>query len=136
MTRTKNPLRDAAEIGRAVGAVLGKRKVGKHFDLAITDDTFGFTRKAGAITAEAKLDGIYVLRTSLSAEQADTAATVRTYKSLAQVERAFRSIKTVDLELRTVFHWTPPAGARPCPAVHARLLPGMAYAPAIGADAV
>ena len=106
--QTRNPLRGAAAIGRVVGAVLGRHKVAKHFDLAITEDSFGFTRRAEAIAAEARLDGIYVLRTSLAAEQADAAATVRTYKSLAQVERAFRSIKTVDLELRPVFHWTAP----------------------------
>jgi len=106
--RAKKPLRGAAEIGKATGAVLGKRKMAKHFELVITDATFSFARKTDAIAAEAMLDGIYVLRTSLSAEQADTAATVRTYKSLAQVERAFRSMKTVDLELRPVFHWTAP----------------------------
>jgi hypothetical protein len=106
--RAKKPLRGAAEIGKAVGAVLGKRKMAKHFETDITDDRFSFTRKAEAIAEEARLDGIYVVRTSLSAEQADTAATVRTYKSLARVERAFRCMKTVDLDLRPVFHWTAP----------------------------
>jgi transposase len=80
----------------------------KHFELTITEETFRFTRKADAITEEAKFDGFYVLRTSLSAEQADAATTVRCYKNLAQVERAFRCMKTVDLELRPVFHWTAP----------------------------
>ena len=106
--REKNPLWGAAEIGQAVGAVLGKRKMAKHFELSITDTAFGFTRKADAIAEEARFDGFYVLRTSLPAEQITTAGTVRAYKSLAQVERAFRSIKTVDLALRPVFHWTPP----------------------------
>ena len=106
--REKNPLRGAAAIGRAVGAVMGKRKMAKHFDLTITDDAFSFTRKTAAIADEARLDGFYVLRTSLPAQQADTATTVRAYKGLAQVERAFRCIKTVDLELRPVFHWTAP----------------------------
>jgi hypothetical protein len=106
--RAKNPLRGAAEIGRAVGAAIGKRKMAKHFEIAITDTTFGFTRKRDQIDAEAKLDGIYVLRTSLTAEQSDAAATVRAYKGLAQVERAFRCMKTVDLDIRPVFHWTAP----------------------------
>jgi hypothetical protein len=106
--REKNPLCGAAEIGKAVGAVIGKRKMAKHFDLTITDDAFGFTRKAEAIADEARFDGFYVLRTSLPVELADAAGTVRAYKSLAQVERAFRCIKTVDLDLRPVFHWTAP----------------------------
>jgi Transposase DDE domain len=108
VTRVKNSLCGAAEIGKAVGAVMGKRKMAKHFDLTITDDAFGFTRKTEAIAAEARFDGFYVLRTSLPVEVADAAGTVRAYKSLAQVERAFRCIKTVDLELRPVFHWTAP----------------------------
>ena len=106
--RAKNPLRGAAEIGRVVGAVIGKRKMAKHFVTEITDQTFSFTRKHDQIDAEARLDGIYVLRTNLTAEQSDAAATVRSYKSLAQVERAFRSMKTLDLEIRPVFHWTAP----------------------------
>jgi hypothetical protein len=108
VAREKNPLRGAAAIGKAVGAVMGKRKMAKHFELTITDTAFRFTRKEEAIVEEAKFDGFYVLRTSLSAEQVDTAGTVRAYKSLAQVERAFRCMKTVDLELRPVFHWTAP----------------------------
>ena len=106
--RKTNPLRGAAEIGKAVGAVIGKRKMAKHFETDIKADSFSFTRKAEAIAEEAKLDGIYVVRTSLPAEQADAATTVRSYKSLARVERAFRCMKTVDLELRPVFHWTAP----------------------------
>src|ERR1700761_874729 len=108
VTREKNPLRGAGEIGKAVGAVLNKRKMAKHFEQTITDHSFDFTRKAEAIAEEARFDGFYVLRTSVSAEQIDTAGTVRAYKSLAQVERAFRCMKTVDLELRPVFHWTAP----------------------------
>jgi hypothetical protein len=80
----------------------------KHFEQTITDASFDFARKAEAIAEEARFDGFYVLRTSLPAEQIDTAGTVRAYKSLAQVERAFRCMKTVDLELRPVFHWTAP----------------------------
>jgi Transposase DDE domain len=104
--RAKNPLHGAGEIGKAVGAVIGKRKMAKHFETDIKDHSFSFTRKAEAIAEQAKLDGIYVVRTSLAAEQADAATTVRSYKSLARVERAFRCMKTVDLELRPVFHWT------------------------------
>jgi hypothetical protein len=108
VTRAKNTLRGAGEIGKAVGAVIGKRKMAKHFEMTITDTTFDFTRKADAIAEEARFDGFYVLRTSLSGEQIDAAGTVRAYKSLAKVERAFRCIKSVDLDLRPVFHWTAP----------------------------
>ena len=106
--RSRNPLRGAAAIGQALGAVFGRRKMAKHFDTTITDDTFSFTRNHAAIAAEAALDGIYVVRTNLPPAQCDAAATVRAYKGLAVVERAFRSMKTVDLELRPVFHWTAP----------------------------
>ena len=106
--RPKNPLHGAAAIGQAVGAVLGRRKVAKHFRIEIGDHSFSFRRDQAAIAAEAALDGIYVLRTNLPAAQADAAATVRAYKSLAEVEQAFRSLKGADLELRPVFHWTAP----------------------------
>jgi hypothetical protein len=88
--------------------VFGRRKVAKHFNVTITDDAFSFTRNQTAIASEAALDGIYVVRTNLPAAQSDAAATVRAYKSLAGVEHAFGSMKTVDLELRPVFHWTAP----------------------------
>jgi hypothetical protein len=106
--RPKNPLRGEAEIGTALGALLGRRKMGKHFTTAITDKSFNFTRDDTGIAAEAALDGIYVVRTNLAAEQSDAASTVRAYKNLSVVERAFRSLKTVDLELRPVYHWTAP----------------------------
>src|SRR5438046_1401071 len=70
--------------------------------------TFGFAQNPLSIAAEAALDGIYVLRTNVPATQSDVASTVRDYKSLSGVEHAFRSLKTVDLELRPVFHWTAP----------------------------
>jgi Transposase DDE domain len=104
--RARHPLRGAAAIGQALGAVFGQRKMAKHFNTTITDDSFSFTRNQAALAAEAALDGIYVVRTNLAAAQSDAAATVRAYKSLAGVEHAFRSLKTVDLELRPVFHWT------------------------------
>jgi len=103
--RARQPLRGAAVIGQAVGAVVGRRKVAKHFRITIADDDLTFARDDAAIAAEAALDGFYVLRTSVPAAALDTADTVRAYKSLAQVERAFRSLKTVDLEIRPVFHW-------------------------------
>lgn len=106
--RARQPLRGADKIGQAVGAVLGRRKVAKHFRITITDDALDFARDAAAIAAEAALDGIYVLRTNVPQASLSAADTVRAYKSLACVERAFRSLKTVDLELRPVFHWTAP----------------------------
>src|ERR1700732_5079598 len=106
--RARKPLRGAAAIGQAVGAVLGRRHMAKHFQISITDDTFSFAQNPLRIAAEAALDGIYVVRTNLPAEHSDAAATVRAYKSLSGVEHAFRSLKTVDLELRPVFHWTAP----------------------------
>jgi transposase len=103
--RKRNPLRGSAEIGLAVGAVLNTYKMKKHFDLTITDAAFNFTRKTDAIAAEAATDGLYVVRTSLSEATLGDADTVRSYKSLALVERAFRCIKTVDLNVRPVYHW-------------------------------
>jgi hypothetical protein len=106
--RASQPLRGAAAIGQAVGAVLGRRKMAKHFQIGISDDAFSFARDDASLAAEAALDGIYVVRTNLPGAQSDAAAAVRAYKSLSSVEQAFRSIKTVDLELRPVFHWTAP----------------------------
>jgi hypothetical protein len=105
VARKRNPLRGATEIALAVGAVINKHKMGKHFALEITDATFSFARKTAEIAAEAAADGIYVVRTSLPAESFDDATTVRSYKSLALVERAFRCIKTVDLQVRPIHHW-------------------------------
>jgi hypothetical protein len=106
--RARRPLRGAAAIGQAVGAVMGRRKVAKHFTITITEHDLSFARDEAAIAAEAALDGIYVLRTSVPAAALGAANTVRAYKSLAQVERAFRCLKTVDLEVRPVFHWAAP----------------------------
>ena len=105
VARKRKPLRGAAQIALAVGAVIEQHKMRKHFDLAITDTSFGFARKTAEIAAEAATDGIYIVRTSLPAAVLDDAATVRSYKSLAQVERAFRCIKTVDLHVRPIYHW-------------------------------
>jgi len=106
--RARNPLRGEAEIGLKVGAVLNRHKMAKHFELTIGEASFEFRRKADAIAEEAALDGIYVVRTSLPAELLDDAATVTAYKSLSGVERAFRSIKTTDIEIRPIFHWASP----------------------------
>jgi hypothetical protein len=103
--RQRKPLRGATAIALAVGAVIEKHKMRKHFDLTISDTGFGFARKIDAIEAEAATDGIYIVRTSLKAGVLDDAATVRGYKSLSRVERAFRCIKTVDLHVRPVHHW-------------------------------
>src|SRR5712672_106589 len=106
--RARNPLHGAAAIGQAVGAVLGRRHMAKHFQISIAHDAFSFAQNPLSIAPEAALDGISVIRTNLPAAHCDAAATVRAYKSLSGVEHAFRSLKTVDLELRPVFHWTAP----------------------------
>jgi transposase len=103
--RKRNPLCGTAEIALAVGAVLNTHKMKKHFDLDITDETFSFARKTAEIAAEAATDGLYVVRTSLPEQTFGDYDTVRSYKSLAVVERAFRCIKTVDLNVRPVYHW-------------------------------
>jgi len=105
VARKTNPLRGAAEIGLRVGAVLNKHKMAKHFELTITDTSFTFARRAKEIADEAARDGIYIIRTNIPQEALNDAAVVRSYKSLAQVERAFRSLKTVDLHIRPIYHW-------------------------------
>ncbi len=105
VARKRKPLRGAAQIALAVGAVIEQHKMRKHFDLTITDHSFAFARKTVEIAAEAATDGIYIVRTSLAVAVLDDAATVRSYKSLSQVERAFRCIKTVDLHVRPIYHW-------------------------------
>lgn len=97
-------LADAGKIGIRVGAALRKYKMGKHFDIAITDTSLSITRRQAAIDAEAALDGIYVIRTNVSADRLDTADVVTAYKSLSHVERDFRSVKTIDLDLRPIHH--------------------------------
>jgi len=99
-------LAGADEIGLRVGKIINQYKVGKHFDLAIADHSFTFARRTAAITAEAALDGIYIIRTSVPASRMDAPDCVRNYKALANVERAFRSLKTVDLKVRPIHHRT------------------------------
>jgi hypothetical protein len=105
--RKRQPLVGRAEIGLSVGAVIDRHKMAKHFALDITDTGFTFSRKDAEIAAEAALDGLYAVRTSLPETALDDAATVSSYKSLSLVERAIRSIKTVDLHVRPVYHWLP-----------------------------
>lgn len=105
--RSKKPLRGKDKIALAVGAVLNRYKMAKHFLLTITDDDLSFERDSAQIAAEAALDGIYVVRTSLKAEVLDAASTVEAYKQLANAERAFRSLKSIDLEVRPIHHRRP-----------------------------
>lgn len=107
VTRKRKPLRGADQIGLAVGAVLNRYKMAKHFTLTITDDHFAFARNAEAIEAESKLDGVYVIRTNLAAADLAAPEVVRSYKGLSQAEHAFRSLKTVDLEIRPIHHRLP-----------------------------
>jgi hypothetical protein len=104
VTRKRNPLRGADQIGLAAGAVLNRHKMAKHFTLTITDDHFSFAREVDSIDAEAKLDGFYVIRTNLPQDALTATDVVRSYKDLSQVERAFRSIKAVDLHIRPIHH--------------------------------
>ena len=105
--REKNRLKGADRIGERVGKVIGKYKMAKHFTWVIDDDgVFIYQRDEAA--AEARLDGLYVIRTSLPASDLDGPGTVRAYKRLSSVERAFRSLKTVDLKVRPVYHRTEP----------------------------
>ena len=103
--RARSPLRGRDAIALRVGRVIGHFHMAKHFELTITETSLSYARKTEAIQAEAALDGLYVVRTSLPATQLDANATVAAYKSLAHVERAFRSIKTIDLNVRPVFHY-------------------------------
>ncbi len=105
--RQRAPLRGTAEIGIAVGAVLDKHKMAKHFEVKIGEASLTFRRKGESIADEARLDGIYVVRTSVPAAAMAPAETVQVYKDLDRVERAFRNLKSVDLAIRPVRHWTP-----------------------------
>lgn len=102
--REKRRLVGAAQIGLRVGKVLNRFKMAKHFHLQIKDDSFSYERNSESIAAEAALDGLYVIRTSVSSEYLDSSNTVRAYKSLSHVEQAFRSYKTVDLKVRPICH--------------------------------
>jgi transposase len=102
--RSKRALRGKDKIALKVGARIDKYKMAKHFDITITDTDLSFTRKADQIDEEALLDGIYVVRTDVTAQTLDAPMVVTAYKDLANVERAFRCIKTIDLEVRPIHH--------------------------------
>jgi Transposase DDE domain len=104
--RKNSRFKSAAAIGMAVGAVLNRKKMAKHFDVEVADGYLSWQRRIEQIEQEARLDGIYVIRTSMPAEHLDAAETVQAYKDLSRIERAFRSLKTVDLEIRPIRHWT------------------------------
>ena len=97
-------LRGQDKIGVRVGKIINKYKMAKHFELSIADASLAWTRRQDNIDAEAALDGLYIIRTSVSAGQMDAPTCVRNYKSLANVERAFRSLKTIDLKVRPIHH--------------------------------
>lgn len=101
--RTRTPMKQS-EIGVKAGKILGRYKVAKHFTLKISDGNFEWARRLDAIKKESELDGIYVIRTSEPAERLSSADTVRTYKSLSQVERMFRCLKALDLLVRPIRH--------------------------------
>jgi len=105
ISRKRKPLRGVKDIGMAVGKIINTHKVGKHFNIEIAESVFAFQRKKESIETEAELDGIYVIRTSVPAEQMTAEQTVHSYKQLSAVEQAFRSLKTVDLKIRPIYHY-------------------------------
>ena len=102
--RSKRKLKGKVKISLRVDRVINRYKVGKHFEIDVHEDRFTYRRKQEKIDAEAALDGIYIIRTSVPAEDLDADSTVQTYKDLAKVERAFRSLKTIDLKVRPIHH--------------------------------
>jgi hypothetical protein len=102
--RKRNPLRGRDKIALKVGAVLDRRQMAKHFELAITDTGLAWSRKAEAIAAEAALDGVYVIRSSLPGDGFGAPAVVLAYKGLSHAERAFRDVKSGDLDVRPIHH--------------------------------
>jgi len=107
--RDRRPLRGADKIGLRVGKIINRHKVAKHFELTIHDDHFSFTHNTDHIAAETALDGIYVIRASATHTAGlDTAHVVEAYKDLKFNEQGFRSLKTIDLDVRPIHHWTEP----------------------------
>ena len=104
-TREKRALKGADKIGLRVGKVLNKFKVGKLFEIEITDSYFAYVRKSEVIEREKILDGVYIIRTSVESSKMDAAQTVRAYKGLSKVEQAFRCLKTIDLKVRPIYHY-------------------------------
>jgi len=131
----RGALEGAAAIGVKLGRVLDKYKVGKHLELTITDSAVKFQILETQVAAEPALDGIYVIRTGLPKTQMSAPEAVRSYKALAQVERAFRSLKTVDLKIRPIHHRLESRVRAHLP-VHARLLRRVASDRSVAAVAV
>lgn len=104
--RKKRCLKGKDKIAMRVERVIGRFKMRKHFAIEIDEDAFRYERKDESIAAEAALDGIYIVRTNVAREHLDAEQAVAAYKSLSQVERAFRSLKTIDLKVRPIHHWT------------------------------
>jgi transposase len=105
--RARQPLRGKQNIGLRAGRILNRYKMGKHFELRIEEDSFSYERKEANIESEQNLDGIYVIRTNVKTEDLSSQQVVASYKSLSGVERAFRSLKTVDLHVRPIHHRLP-----------------------------
>ena len=105
VSRKQRPLRGKEQIGLRIGRDLKSSKMQKHFELSIEDDSFTYRRLDQKIAEEAALDGLYVVRTSVPAETLSAERTVATYKDLSRVEWAFRSMKSVDLKVRPIYHW-------------------------------
>jgi hypothetical protein len=103
-SREKRTLKGADQIGLRVGKVINSKGVGKFFEVTITESSFSYVRKEELIAQETALDGVYIIRTSVTEETLNAQETVRAYKSLAQVEQAFRSYKTIDLKVRPIYH--------------------------------
>ena len=103
--REKRTLKGAAYIGLRVGKVLNKFKVGKFFEIEITESHFSYSRKSQEIAREKILDGVYIIRSSVEAEKMDAVQTVKAYKGLSKVEQAFRCLKTIDLKVRPIYHY-------------------------------
>jgi hypothetical protein len=129
-------LRGADQIGVRVGRVINKYKVAKHFELDIEEERCNFRIREDQVAAEALLDGLYVLRTPVAADKLDAAQVVRSYKSLVQVERAFRSLKTVDLKVRPIHDRLARSSHSSHLRVHARRLRPVAYAGGMASTAL
>jgi len=104
--RQMRRLKGKEKIALRVGKILDQFKMAKHFCFEIQEESFRYCRNQETITSESSLDGIYVIRTSLSQDEMSTADTVRAYKGLSRAERAFRILKSIDLQIRPIFHWT------------------------------
>ena len=103
--RPKRPFKGKEKIALRVGKLINRYKMAKHFELHITEESFAFARDHQKIAREAAMDGLYVIRTSVTTERLSDASTVRAYKDLSKVEQAFRCFKTVDLKVRPIYHW-------------------------------